>query len=72
MNPSKSAVWIESNDDGLTKAEHQEAGRRAKQDAHDEVRASVKLSYRIYRRAGLKPLCAIRFLLRDALSRSNV
>lgn len=40
-----------------------EDARIAKEDAADNARSSQMRSYQIYRRAGLRPLCAVRFML---------
>ena len=54
--------WIDINKDNepIDKFSLSEKARRDK----EELAKNIKLhSYRVYRRAGLKPLCAVRFMI---------
>ncbi len=55
--------WLDLN--GRDKGEKQEKARRDKREAHDKNKQAR--SYRVYRRAGLRPWCAVRFLIQHRL-----
>ena len=54
--------WIDLNgpDPEPSKADHQEQARKDKAEAAKGVKMHA---YSVYRRAGLKPMCAIRFMI---------
>lgn len=59
--------WIDLNP--LSKGDAQTKARNDKAEIADKAKDSVSRSYRVYRRAGLKPQCALRYMFQHKLEK---